>query len=78
MKNISCKISRAIGMMYKLRPYINPMMLKNIYYNSNLLLNRKVDEIVARIVARQFYFTSRSHFYLAFIGAGAFAVLSGS
>ena len=30
---ISCKISKAIGVMYKLRPYINPTMLKNIYYS---------------------------------------------
>ena len=33
IKDISCKISRAIGVMYKLRPYINPTMLKNIYYS---------------------------------------------
>ena len=33
IKNISCKISRAIGVMYKLQPYINPTMLKNIYYS---------------------------------------------
>ena len=30
IKNITCKISRAIGIMYKLRPFLNSMM-KNIY-----------------------------------------------
>ena len=33
IKNISSKISRAIGIMYKLSPFLNPIMLKNIYYS---------------------------------------------
>ena len=33
IKNISSKISRAIGIMYKLSLFLNPIMLKNIYYS---------------------------------------------
>ena len=33
IKNITCKISRAIGIMYKLRPFLNSTMMKNIYYS---------------------------------------------
>ena len=33
IKNILCKISRAIGIMYKLSPSLNHIMLKNIYYS---------------------------------------------
>ena len=32
-KNITCKISRAIGIMYKLRPFLNSTMMKNIFYS---------------------------------------------
>ena len=31
--NVSKKISRSIGIMYKLREYMNTNMLKNIYYS---------------------------------------------
>ena len=33
IKNITCKISRAIGIMYQLRPFLNSTMMKNIYYS---------------------------------------------
>ena len=33
IKNITCKISRAIGVMYELRPFLNSTMIKNIYYS---------------------------------------------
>ena len=33
IKNITCKIYRAIGIMYKLRPFLNSTMMKNIYYS---------------------------------------------
>ena len=33
IKNIANKISRAIGVMYKLRPYLNMTLLKSIYYS---------------------------------------------
>ena len=32
IKNISCKISWVIDIMYKLSPFLNPTMLKDIYY----------------------------------------------
>ena len=31
--NISCKISRAIGVMYKLSPFLKSTMLRNVYYS---------------------------------------------
>ena len=33
IKNISCKISRAIGVMYKLSPFLKSTMLRNVYYS---------------------------------------------
>ena len=45
IKNITCKISRAIGIMYKLRPFLNSTMMKNIYYSiiySHIVYARQV------------------------------------
>ena len=33
IKNISCKISRAIGIMYKLSLFLKSTMLRNVYYS---------------------------------------------
>ena len=32
LNNLSKKLSRTIGIMYKLRPFVNMQIMKNIYY----------------------------------------------